>query len=327
MNLLNVSAVSKKVAGAFVVNEVSFLQQTSQRIAIAGETGSGKSSLLKIIGGLVQPDSGEVLFANERVKGPAEKLIPGHPRIAYLSQQFELANNYRVEEILQYANQLTEEDAFNIHKICRIDHLLKRRTDQVSGGERQRIAVARLILSSPALLLLDEPYSNLDMIHKNILRSVINDIGEKLDITCILVSHDPIDTLSWADEIIVLKGGQIVQQGTPEHIYRQPVNEYVAALFGNYNLLNPAGIADFFSRPGAERNGKALFVRPENIGIENEGDDLLTGIVRKVRFLGSGYEVEIDLPLNKITANQVKNNFIPGDIVKILINSERAWYI
>ena len=238
MALLTVSGITKKEKENYTVKNISFAQQPLQKIAIAGETGSGKTTLLKMIAGLVQPDAGEILFEQERVVGPYEKLLPGHPRIAYLSQYFELRNNYRVEEELECKNLLSDEEANDLYAICRIQHLLKRKTDQLSGGEKQRIALARLLTTSPGLLLLDEPFSNLDTVHKRIIKSVIHDIGEKLKITCILVSHDALDILSWAETILVMKDGLVIQQDAPEQVYKQPVNEYCAGLFGDYNLIS-----------------------------------------------------------------------------------------
>src|SRR5687767_484925 len=144
MSLLSVSGISKQVDGGFLLQDISFTQRRYQRIAIAGETGSGKSTLLKIIAGLVQPDSGEVIFDGERVKGPAEKLVPGHHAIAYLSQDFDLPKFLTVEQALSYTNTISDSAATAIFEICRINHLLNRKTDQLSGGERQRIAIARL---------------------------------------------------------------------------------------------------------------------------------------------------------------------------------------
>ena len=278
---------------------ISFTQKKGQNLGIAGETGSGKSTLLKIIAGLAEPSAGTVLFEGERVLGPKERLVPGQPGIAYLSQHFELWHNYRVEEILSYANDLAPQESADLYAICHIDHLMGRRTDALSGGERQRIALARLLVKPPRLLLLDEPFSNLDMIHKDILKRVIRNIGEQLDITCILVSHDPLDLMAWADEILVLRNGSVEQQGPPERIYRLPVNEYVAGLFGKYNLI-----------------GKT-FVRPEDIRIVDEGN--LEGVVEGVIFQGWYYYVEVRLKNSTVVLRTTMETLRRGDRVRIAL--------
>lgn len=301
MDLLQVSGVMKRQQGELVLKETSLTQQKFQKIAIAGETGSGKSTLMKIIGGLVQADGGTVLFENVRVKGPEEVLLPGHPGIAYLSQHFELRNHYRVEELLSYSNKLSEEDAENIYKLCRITTLMKRKNDQLSGGEKQRIALAKLLITSPRLLLLDEPFSNLDMIHKNILKAVIHDLEEQLEITCMLISHDAPDILSWADEVIVMKDGQIIQHGNPREIYYNPVNEYAAALFGKYNVINNK------------------FVRPETIKIGPKAKDTREGIVNKIVFFGTYYELEVKLSDSIVKVNTMEATMKAGDTVYLSI--------
>jgi ABC-type sugar transport system ATPase subunit len=298
MDLLDVSKIYKREGKVEVLKDISFTQTAFRKIAIAGSSGSGKTTLLKIIAGLIRPDGGEVLFEGERVKGPHETLIPGHAGIAYLSQHFELRNAYRVEELLSMANLLPESEAGSIYSICRIDHLLKRRTNQLSGGEKQRIALARLLVTSPRLLLLDEPFSNLDPFHRNVLRSVIREVGESMNLTCLLVSHDPMDALSWADTVIVLRAGQILQKGVPEEIYWRPSDEYTAGLFGNYNLIGPAVLKEFQLKhlPGKAvpvMNGKSLFFRPEQIRIIGAGNGGIKGKVTECRFLGSAYEVDV----------------------------------
>src|SRR4051794_5574888 len=121
MTLLKVSGITKTGDDEPILKDISFAQHKLQKIAIAGETGSGKTTLLKIIAGLILPDKGEVKFQNEKVRGPDEKLVPGHPRIAYLSQHFELPKFLRVEQILSYANKMSAARSNELYKVCRID--------------------------------------------------------------------------------------------------------------------------------------------------------------------------------------------------------------
>jgi len=325
MELLHVSAVSKREKGFFSVRNISFTQQPFQKIAIAGETGSGKTTLLKMIGGLTQPDAGEILFEQKKVRGPFDQLIPGHKGIAYLSQHFELRNNYWVHEILSYANELKEETAITIYKICRVDHLLDRRTDQLSGGERQRIALARLLIGSPRLLLLDEPFSNLDPLHRKIIRSVINDVNAQLGISCIMVSHDAPDILPWAETILVLKAGELIQSGSPEQVYSQPVNEYTTGLFGEYNLLKTEHavlLQPSLNPPG----GKKLLVRPEQFIISKTGNGW-AGIIKNSWFMGSHYLLEVIAGAQLLKITSTEPSFVRGDTVNLSLAQIHPWYL
>jgi len=317
MALLQVNGISKKENGHFTVKAVTFSQPASQKIAIAGETGSGKTTLLKMIAGLILPANGEILFKNKKVAGPLDKLIPGHPSIAYLSQHFELRNNYRVEEELEAKKLLTDEEANRIYSVCRIDHLLKRKTDQLSGGERQRIVLARLLITSPELLLLDEPFSNLDAAHKTIIKTVIDEIGSALGITCILVSHDAADTLSWADKILVLRNGELIQQGTPEDIYQQPLDEYCAGLFGDYNLIN--------TLPDDEvLKGKQLLVRPEQFQIGDDAGQVFTGIIQKILYQGAYYILEVQTGEQLLKVRVNSRDHASGDTI-LFSTTARCW--
>jgi len=327
MVTLTVSGISKQEGKGIVLKETSFSREGFRKIAIAGETGSGKSTLLKIIGGLTQPETGEVFFEKEKVWGPNYKLIPGHPGIAYLSQHFELLNNYRVEDLLLFDNILPVKEAEAIFAICRIDHLLQRRTDQLSGGEKQRIALAKLLVTAPRLLLLDEPFSNLDIIHKNILKTVIHYIGERLNISCIMISHDPVDTLSWAEEILVMKAGQIVQQGTPEQVYRQPVNEYVAGLFGRYNLVNATDAGILSGTSYEVPDEKSIFLRPEQLNIVPVKEGILEGKINRILFFGSHYETEVVYPGNTLIIKTAIGNLAKGETVGLTLTPGEVWYI
>lgn len=326
MALLKITSVTKELAGITIVNDISLEQQAFQKIAIAGETGSGKSTLLKMIAGWVQPSSGTLYFEGKKIKGPDEKLIPGIPEIAYLSQHFELRNSYRVEELLSYANKLTEEAANTLFEVCRISHLVKRKTDQLSGGERQRIAIARLLISAPKLLLLDEPYTNLDLIHKSILKNVIRDIGEKLQITCLMVSHDPLDIVSWADELILMQEGKIIQQGKPEFIYRHPVNAYAAALLGSYQLL-PIGLSDAFCKQaGLAPSGKQIFVRPDSLKIVSSHQGIHAS-VKEVFFMAGFYELELTIANTVIVIRTMQRNIHKGDELFISLETDGLHFL
>ena len=289
MALLEVQHISKQQPDRIIIDNISFQQEALQKIAITGESGAGKSTLLKIISGHVQKLMPEQFcLMAEKITGPEEKLLAGHKDIAYLSQHYELHNNYVVKDLIWFQIKVDEAEATELFDICRISHLLERRTNQLSGGEKQRIALCMLLVKYPKLLVLDEPFSNLDPIHKNTLKAVLEDITERLQITCLLASHDPHDTLSWADEILVMKEGKIVQRGTPEEIYYKPVNKYVAGMFGKYNLLTPEQASWF----GIEANEKEVMIRPEGFRISATDHNGIKGTIQKISFWGSFYEVE-----------------------------------
>lgn len=291
MEILNISGITRKKENTIAVDDISFTQQYGQKIALVGATGSGKSTLLKIIAGLEQADAGTVFYKGKRVKGPEEQLMTGHKGIGYISQYFELRNNYRVEEELAYTNELTDEEAWKIFDTCEISHLLKRKTSELSGGERQRIVTARVLISKPELLLLDEPFSNLDGAHRELMRGIIDTVTQELNITCILVSHDPADILPWADEVIALRAGKIVQSGTPEQVYRKPLNEYIARLLGTCNII-PRESLSYFDRilPNAAID---IITRPEDWEITKDPDRSIPAAVARVLFYGSCYEAEV----------------------------------
>ena len=227
--------------------------------------------------------------------------------------------------MIWFENKLTTAEAAAIFEICRISDLLQRRTDQLSGGEKQRIALCMLLVKSPRLLVLDEPFSNLDPIHTNTLKQVLDDVTERLQITCLLTSHDPDDTLPWADEILVMQDGQIVQQGSPEEIYYQPENEYVAGMFGNYNLIKPEHVELFLNTKGLAVQGKSMIVRPEHLSISTvEG---VKGIVGKTTFRGGYYDVEIVVNEITIVSRTKQSNWKKGDEVFMKMEQRKEWFL
>lgn len=321
MNLLSATGIGKKEEGQWVLKDVSFTLRTLQKLALAGATGSGKTTLLKIIAGLIAPTTGAVYFKGERIKGPNEKLLPGHPSIAYLSQHFELRNHYRVQEVLDMEKKVDNDEAWLVYDVCRIAHLLNRWTHQLSGGERQRIALARLLVGAPALLLLDEPYSNLDAFHKNVLKAVVDDVSNGLKITCLLVSHDPRDTLSWADAIIVLNKGRVVQYDSPKQVYQNPTNAYIASLFGKYNMLTPALAKALSDYAHVEMQDLERFIRPEEFVLV-EKEKGVKATVQEVLFMGGYAEAHLCTAGATLVVHTLNGNLCKGDEVYVALQRE-----
>lgn len=289
--ILEVREIAADTGTARVLQPISFSLQERFRLGIAGETGSGKSTLLKALAGLQNLASGSVHWKGKRVEEPWEKLVPGHPSIAYLSQHFELRNNYRVEEILSYAEKMPEQEAAEIYRLCQVHHLLKRKTDQLSGGERQRIAFARLLVGAPTVFLLDEPFSNLDALHKQTMKQVLKDLGDTMQMTWVLVSHDPADLLSWADELLVLQAGRRIQQGAPLDLFYHPVNEYCAGLLGLFSKLSPSD----WKKLTGETIQENRIVRPMQFQLSESDNSPLKGVVEATEFMVYGFIVTVRL--------------------------------
>ncbi|MEQ6168698.1 ABC transporter ATP-binding protein [Ekhidna sp. MALMAid0563] len=275
-----------------------------KKIGIAGETGSGKSTLLKIIAGLEKPDEGEVLMDSKSVYPKLDRLIPGHPEMAYLSQSFELPKFIKVIEYLK-TNSIEEERFDQVTNLCRVKQLLYKDTSALSGGERQRVALAKVILKEPVVLLLDEPYSNLDPHHERIIKEVIRDISKETDATILVASHDPTDLLPWADEILVLKEGMMVQKGLPKLIYHSPSSDYVAGLFGAYQVIDGTKWSS---------SSEQMLVRPEQFTLNNHGK---AGVVKAVYFHGNHELIEVRTEHETIQARSAPGTFKKGDKVGV----------
>lgn len=327
MAWLSVENIGKKIGDQVIVQAVSFTQQQQHKIAIAGATGSGKTTLLKMIAGLVQPTSGVVFFEDKKVLGPNDKLLPGAKGIAYLSQHFELRNNYYVYELLEMNNKMDASEARNVYRVCRIEHLLQRKSNELSGGEKQRIALALLLTTTPKLLLLDEPFSNLDMVHKNIMKQVIDDIGKQLNITCIMISHEAADILSWADWILIMKDGQLIQQGTPTQVYNQPVDIYAASLLGEYNLIDAINAAGFSRMFVNNAYTKQMLLRPEQIKITAASNIFQKDTIQKITFWGSYYTIDVLVNEQLVRVKTLHNQYREGERVFLSVETENIWYV
>lgn len=328
-SFIQINNVSKSNNGNTAIDAITCRLNLNKRIGIIGETGSGKSTLLKLIAGLYQSDYGEIYFNNQRILGPEEKLIPGHPKIAYLSQHFELRNNYQIWDILSFENLMTEEEAHELYKVCKISHLLNRWTDELSGGEKQRIALAKLLITQPHLLLLDEPFSNLDNQNKAIIHEVLDDLMTKYEISCIMVSHDTTDILSWCDELVVMQNGSIIQQDETRKVYHFPVNIYAAGLLGDFQLIQTNSIIYQQIKPETSIPDKRLFVRPHFFSSTNKNTypNIISGFVKSIHKKGFYYLVDISVDTEILRIVTLDHEIQDGEMLYFNYNQNQHWFI
>lgn len=303
------------------VSEIDLSIKKGEFVSIVGESGSGKSTLLKLIYGLLAPDSGEVFFRGGHLEGPHEKLIPGHDSMKMLSQDFNLNIYARVYENIE--SMLSNEDlkakkqkAADMMKLLGIEHLANKKIVELSGGEQQRVALARAIITEPEVLLLDEPFSQLDTLLKNQFRKDLKHLCDHLGITIIMVSHDPVDGLTLSNKMIILKDGKLIESGRPEDLYANPSHIYIAKLLGNAFVL-PAEEARVL---GIRTKMNTVMIYPEWVQLKS-GWSSRSYVVKEVFFKGF-YE---DLLLERngielIAINQKPGVYRKGDKVQVQIS-------
>ncbi len=242
---LQAISISKTYPGTLVsgIKNTDLAISKGRITAIIGESGSGKSTLLKLLYGLLSPDTGEVLFKGERIWGPAEKLIPGHDAMKMVTQQTDDLNLYakvwdNIAAMLPHTDVKAEQE--KIEKILvqlKMTALSDKQVVNLSGGEKQRLAIARALISGPEILLLDEPFNQVDTSFREGLQQDIRQIVKDTGLTVIIVSHDPAEVLSMADELLVLKEGEILESGSPKTLYQNPQYLYTARLLTNCTVL------------------------------------------------------------------------------------------
>ena len=245
-HFLQATSISKLYPGERVsgVSKTSLTIQQGKITAIIGESGSGKSTLLRLLYGLLTPDEGKVHFKGDRVWGPEEKLIPGHDAMKMVTQHTDDLNLFakvwdNVALLLPNTNlKLKEEKVDQALSLLNMAHLAGNKIVDLSGGEKQRVALARAIITRPEVLLLDEPFNQVDTSFREGLQQDIRQIVKETKLTVIIVSHDPEEVLSMAHELLVLKDGEIIESGNPKALYQNPQNLYTAKLLTNCNVLN-----------------------------------------------------------------------------------------
>ena len=272
-----------------VIENVSFEISKGQNVAVIGESGCGKSTLLKLIYGLYNLDNGEIIYNDESILGPKYNLIPGEDYIKYLAQDFDLMPYTTVEEnVGKFLSNIYKDK-----KKARVQELLemvemteyaKVKAKYLSGGQQQRVALARVLALEPEILLLDEPFSQIDSFRKNSLRRNLFNYFKKKQITCIIATHDSTEALSFSDETIVLQNGKLTAKGNSRQLYDNPPSFYVASLFGEVNELKQSHFTDL------KDTGETLLLYPHQLKVVEEGK--MKVLVKQCYFKGSHYLVK-----------------------------------
>ena len=235
--MLQVKNISFSYQGKPVLNNISFEVKKGKVLGLLGRTGVGKTTLLKLIKGLMNADAGEIFFKGEKVLGPKDKLVPGHTEIQVVNQDFQLFEKINIFDnikhlLIQFDVAYQEKRTTQILKLCSLYKFKDRFPKELSGGQQQLIAIARALAKEPELILLDEPFSHLDNISKKEVKEVLLRIKEKYNTTFLFVTHDHHEAMALSDELMIIDKGKIVQQGKPSQVYKNPKNKVVAGLLG-----------------------------------------------------------------------------------------------
>ncbi|WP_418646531.1 ABC transporter ATP-binding protein [Tenacibaculum insulae] len=224
------------------LQNINFSLKKGEHLCIMGESGCGKSTLLKIIYGLLDVDNGSLFWEDFKILGPKHHLVPGVEFFKYVAQDFDLMPFTSVSEnIKKFLSRFYPEEAEKrtqeLLNVIQMTDFANIKVKNLSGGQQQRVAIARALAKEPELLLLDEPFSQIDNFKKNALRrNLFNYLKEK-NIACIVATHDGNDALSFADKMIVIKDHQIIANDTPKNLYQNPKLTYIASLFDDVNDL------------------------------------------------------------------------------------------
>jgi iron(III) transport system ATP-binding protein len=225
-----------------VLQNINFTLKAGEHLCVMGESGCGKSTLLKTIYGLVDVNEGDLFWNDTQILGPAHHLVPGMGFFKYVPQNFDLMPYTSVSEnISKFLSRFYPEEAKlrmeELLEVIEMTSFANEKVKNLSGGQQQRVAIARALAKEPELLLLDEPFSQIDNFKKNSLRRKLFAYLKEKNIACIVATHDGNDALSFADKMIVIKDNQIIADAHPKELYKNPKMKYVASLFDDVNEL------------------------------------------------------------------------------------------
>ena len=310
--MLQLTNVALKISDRFHLKSVDISVIEGEIVAIIGESGCGKTSLLKLIYGLFDLDAGTIFWKDQQITGTKENLIPGMLFIKYLSQDFDLMPFTSVAENIQkYLSRLQPEISAartaELLEVVEMTAFAKAHVKTLSGGQKQRVALAQVLAKEPELLVLDEPFSHIDNFRKNKLRRSLFAYLKSKNISCIVATHDSTDVLSFTDKTIVMRDGSIIANAPTNEIYNHPPSYYVASLFGDVNEL-PKSWFD-----SEAHSSEQLLLYPHQLSIAAQGIEVK---VTETFFMGSHFIVQAthkDRPLLFVHSKAIPN----GEIVLI----------
>lgn len=334
MAYVEINKVKKSFNNIDVLKEISFSIEKGEFLTLLGPSGCGKSTLLRTIAGLNKFDSGTIIVDDKDISN--EK--PKDRQVGMVFQSYALFPNMTVFDNIAFGLKMQklsrDEIKEKVNNIIKIVDLVGKENSyphQLSGGQQQRVALARSIVTEPKILLLDEPLSALDAkIRKNLQRQ-IRDIQQKLNMTTIFVTHDQDEAMTMSDKIIVMDKGVIAQQGTPDEIYINPANEFIARFIGNYNVLTKKESNKLFEFNIED----TIAIRPEAIKVVSKIDKdtknnvYIKGIIKQKYMIGSIIRMEVyknDTKLLVDILNQ-QNNFKIGEEISLEILKEDIKYL
>ena len=297
----------KEIGMVHAVNHVSFTLYQGETLGIIGESGCGKTTTLRILGGFETPDKGQVIFDDVDITS----LPPNKRNLNTVFQKYALFPHMSIAENIAFGLKINKKSKEYINdkikyalKLVNLDGFENRSIDSLSGGQQQRIAIARAIVNEPKVLLLDEPLGALDLKLRQDMQYELIRLKNELGITFVYVTHDQEEALTMSDTIVVMNQGYIQQIGTPEMIYNEPTNAFVADFIGDSNIIDGTMIQDKVVEilgvkipcvdEGFGNNTPVdVVIRPEDIEIVEPEKGFMEGDITSVIFKGVHYEIEI----------------------------------
>ena len=324
--MLKIKGLSKSYGKQPVLTDFNLEIEDGEIVSIVGSSGSGKTTLLRLISGLEIPDSGEIILKDTCVNGKNVFTPPEDRDCSLVFQDYALFPNMSMSENIYFGkNSIRNKEKIDqLIQITDIEKVLKKFPHQCSGGEQQRVALVRSLAIDPALILMDEPLSNLDTNLKANLALVIQKLLKKFRTTAIIVTHDIIDAMEISDRILVIEEGEVMQNGPPNEIYHNPNSKKIALLFGETNFIKldmfPNSKTKFFDK---ETNQHLISIRPRQFSLydENIASDkkVFSGSIKSLRKVASDLKLELDcenLILNVLLSSQL--NLSIGQKLKLM---------